>query len=327
MRSRTRPSVVHRALRLLLWLLALLLVAAALGALYHGHAGRRDAERFPAPGRMVDIGGHRLHLYCAGQGSPTVWLEAGLGNDVSHWSRVFEALAARQRTCAYDRAGLGWSEAGPLPRSAAQVVDEALRLQAASGESPPYLLVGHSNGAAYVRLQAAARPADVAGLVLVDPSVSHPDGCPQLPVGVRTVFGGLVALAPTGLPRALLPVLFPLERSALPAEAREAHAAHRARTRALRALWSETGESCAMQAAAEAASWVPDAPVEVLIAERRPAQQAWVPAATQALATAAGAPLVTVADSGHWIQLDAPQALLDAVDRISQRARAAGASR
>lgn len=323
MKSRTRRTPGSRILRLSGWLIVLMLLAATAGSVHQHMAERRDAERFPAPGRLVDIGSHRLHLHCAGAGQPTVWLEAGLGNDVNHWRGLFEQLSARQRTCAYDRAGLGWSEAGPMPRSAARVVDEALRLIDASGESGPFLLVGHSNGGAYVRLLAAARPQQVVGLVLVDPSLTHPVRCPQLPGSMQAAYGALVALAPTGLARALLPTLFPLDRSALPPAAREAHAANRARVDALRALWSETQASCAMQATADAAGWVPGLPVEVLLSGRRPAHFDWVPAAAQSLATAAGAPMVEVAGSGHWIQLEAPQAVLDAVERVLDRARPA----
>ncbi len=232
---------------------------------------------------------------------------------------MFDTLSARFRTCAYDRAGLGWSEAGPLPRDAQRVADEALRLIHASGEPAPFVLVGHSNGAAYVRLIAAARPADVRGLVLVDPSLSHPERCPELPAALQVAYGSLVTLAPTGLPRALLPALFPLDASALPPSAREAHAATRARSDALRALWSETKESCAMQASAEAAGWAPGLPVEVLLSGRRPAHFDWVAQAAQTLAMRAGAPLREIPDSGHWIQLDAPQAVIDAVVRIAAR--------
>lgn len=319
MTAAVRRSPVRRVLRLLLWMAALLLVLAGAGALWQHLAERRDAERFPPPGQRIDIGGHRLHLHCAGQGAPTVWLEAGLGNDVNHWSGVFDALAARQRTCAYDRAGLGWSDAGPMPRDADQIVDEAVRLLRASGEPPPYLLVGHSNGGAYVRLIAAALPGQVAGLVLVDPSQTHPEGCPPLPGSMRAIYGTLVTLAPTGLPRALLPTLFPLERSPLPPAAREAHAATRARVDALRATWSETQAICSMQAAADAAGWRAGVPVELLLAGRRPEVQSWVPDAARAMADAAGAHLTVVDGSGHWIQLDAPAAVLDAVERARQR--------
>lgn len=318
MRSRARRSLPRRLLRLLVGLLVLLLIAAGAGAAWQAWAEGRDAQAFPPPGRLVDIGGHRLHLHCAGSGTPTVWLEAGLGNETAHWSAVFDALAARQRTCAYDRAGLGHSEPGPLPRSAERVVDETLRLLQASGESPPYLLVGHSNGGAYMRLLAAALPEHVEGLLLVDPSQTPADGCAPLPMSMRLSYGGLVTLAPTGLPRALLPLLFPLDNSPLPPAARDVHAANRARAGALRALWSEVEQSCAMQASADAAGWVPSLPVEILLSSRRPAQQAWVPEAAQAMAAATGARLLTVEDSGHWIPLDQPQAVLDAVDRLRQ---------
>ncbi|MCG6117872.1 MAG: alpha/beta hydrolase [Aquimonas sp.] len=322
MRNRARRSLTRRLLRLLAGLLILLLIAAAAGAAWQAWAERRDAQVFPPPGRLLDIGGHRLHLHCAGNGTPTVWLEAGLGNETAHWSAVFDALAMRQRTCAYDRAGFGHSEPGPLPRSAERVLDEALRLLRASGEAPPYLLVGHSNGGAYVRLMAAAVPEQVEGLLLVDPSQTPADGCPPLPAPMRLSYGALVTLAPTGLPRALLPLLFPLDNSPLSPAAREVHAANRARAGALGALWSEVEQSCAMQASADAAGWVPGLPVEVLLSSRRPAQQDWVPEAAQAMAAGAGGKLVPIENSGHWIQLDQPQAVIDAVERLKQAAAA-----
>jgi pimeloyl-ACP methyl ester carboxylesterase len=306
-------------------LLSLLVAALVAGFAYQQFAERSDERRFPAPGWLVDVGGHRLHVQCAGEGSPTIVLEAGLGNDVNHWAGLFDLLASEHRVCAYDRAGLGWSEAGPLPRSARQIVDEASRLLDRAGERPPFVLVGHSNGGAYARLLAAARPQDVAGIVLVDPNVGHPEGCTELPFAMRAAYGGLVALADFGVPRLLLPVLFPLERSALPQQAREAHGALRARSAALRATWSETGAGCAMTAAADAAGWPAGARVEVLSAQRRPATQDWVPEAHRSLAAAAGGQWHEVPDSGHWIQLQAPGAVRDAVRRVATRAQATDA--
>lgn len=308
--ARRRLRTVVRAVA------AAAVVLALAGLAYQQLAERRDAQRFPPPGRLVDIGGHRLHLLCAGTGTPTVLLEAGLGNDVNHWSGLFEALAGEGRVCAYDRAGLGWSEAGPMPRTPARLADETARLLAASGEAAPFVLVGHSNGGAHVRLLAQARPGEIAGMVLVDPNAPHPDGCPPMPFATRAGFGTLAALAGFGLPRLLLPTLFPLERSALPAQARTTHGALRARTAALRAVWSEARAGCDLIAAAEAVPWPAGVPVEVLSAGRRPPQLAWVPQAHRAMAQAAGGRWTEVAGAGHWIQLEQPEAVLAAIRRV-----------
>jgi pimeloyl-ACP methyl ester carboxylesterase len=129
--------------------------------------------RYPAPGRLVDIGGFRLHLNCSGNGTPAVVLDAALGGSSISWSLVQPAIAKRTRACSYDRAGLGWSDAGPMPRTAGRVADELHQLLMAAHVPPPYVLVGHSYGGFVMRIFATRYPSDVAGLILVDPA--HPE--------------------------------------------------------------------------------------------------------------------------------------------------------
>jgi len=107
-------------------------------------------------------------LDCRGQGSPTIILEAGLGDLGLSWSLVQPALARSARVCSYDRAGLGWSDAGPFPRDPMQETAELWTLLARAKVSPPYLLVGHSYGGDLARLYAARFPDQVRGLVLVE---------------------------------------------------------------------------------------------------------------------------------------------------------------
>jgi pimeloyl-ACP methyl ester carboxylesterase len=125
------------------------------------------------PGRLVDIGGFRLHLVGLGDRRPVVVFDAALGGSSISWTFVQAPVAAFARACTYDRAGFGWSDAGPLPRTAGRIADELKRLLAAAGEPPPYVLVGHSYGGLVMRIFAARYRDDVAGLVLVDPA--HPE--------------------------------------------------------------------------------------------------------------------------------------------------------
>jgi pimeloyl-ACP methyl ester carboxylesterase len=132
---------------------------------------------FPPPGRLIDVGGWRLHLNCSGeskQGRPTVILESGLGDFSVEWSLVQPRIAPVARVCSYDRAGDGWSDLGPHPRTLHQIVYELHTLLEKANVRPPYVLVGHSYGGWLVQLYASDYRTQVAGLVLVDPGESDP---------------------------------------------------------------------------------------------------------------------------------------------------------
>jgi pimeloyl-ACP methyl ester carboxylesterase len=122
-----------------------------------------------------------LHINCFGEGSPTVILEAASGGMSAHWVRVQQQLAKTTRVCAYDRAGLGWSEPGTEPRDARQVSSELHTLLTNAGIEGPYVLVGHSYGGLYARMYAARYSEEVAGVVLVDSS--HPEQFTRSPEG------------------------------------------------------------------------------------------------------------------------------------------------
>jgi len=124
-------------------------------------------------GLAVDIGGRSLFMYCAGSGSPTVILEAGMGGDVQTWENVVPGVSPTARVCAYDRANIRGSDPAPKPRTASLAVKDLKALLQAAGVQPPYVLVGFSIGGLISQLYAATYPADVAGLVLVDSN--HPD--------------------------------------------------------------------------------------------------------------------------------------------------------
>ncbi len=142
------------------WVLAFCWFAAGL------HAQQPDLP--PAPGKLVDVGGRRLHLLCTGQG-PTVVLEAGASSFAIDWTLVQRDLERTHRVCSYDRAGMGWSDPPPssgAPSSARDLHD----LLSAAGERPPFGMVGASRGGLLVRAYLLDYPDEVAGLVLVDPS-------------------------------------------------------------------------------------------------------------------------------------------------------------
>jgi pimeloyl-ACP methyl ester carboxylesterase len=156
---------------LLAWILASATLAVFLGAIYQAYGSRKDARVYPPPGRLVDIGTHRLHLLESGRpGSlPTLILEAGLMSTVLSWSSLQQELSKSLHVVSYDRAGLGWSDLGPMPRTADRIVDELHTLLEKASIAPPYILVGHSFGGLTMPVFAARFPDKVVGMVLVDP--------------------------------------------------------------------------------------------------------------------------------------------------------------
>lgn len=154
--------------RLMCGLLALLLLAVIAGATCQLVATRRVERKHPAPGRLFDVGGHRLHLHRQGRGSPAVIIDAGLSGASYDWETVATGVSAFSVVCTYDRAGYGWSDPGSRPRTSQQAVAELRALLRQAKIEPPFILVGHSWGGLNVRLFASQHPEEVAGLVLVD---------------------------------------------------------------------------------------------------------------------------------------------------------------
>ena len=157
-----------RARRTLIIAGAVVVLLALAGATYQGVATALERRRFPQPGRLVDVGGHQLHLYCLGEGAPTVLLEASAAGVSAAWARVQPRVADVTRACSYDRAGLGWSEMGDRPYDPAAAVEELFVLMQRAGERGPYVLAGQGLGAALAALAAARFGGDAAALVLID---------------------------------------------------------------------------------------------------------------------------------------------------------------
>jgi pimeloyl-ACP methyl ester carboxylesterase len=131
-----------------------------------------DGVAYTQPQQMVEVEpGRRLNLYCVGVGSPTVVFESGLGVTLSNWGFVQPAIAKKTRTCSYDRAGLGFSDPASRAANSENITDDLHRLLTVAAIKPPYVLVGHSYGGLTARLYVYTYPADVVGMVLVDPTV------------------------------------------------------------------------------------------------------------------------------------------------------------
>jgi len=183
-----------------------IVLLAIIGAVYESIGSSLDRRIASMPGRLVDVGGYKMHLDCIGEDLPAVILESGLGDSWLSWYKVQPAISKFARVCSYDRAGPGFSDPRPEASDSRNVAHNLRSLLRAAGVNPPYVLVGHSIGGIHVRVYQSLYPNDVIGMVLVDSS--HPDMVKRLPREVVKRLSppfamlDLMALtAPVGLPR------------------------------------------------------------------------------------------------------------------------------
>src|SRR5215210_983337 len=176
---RTRRHMRSRGARWLLYPVLAVLMVASVGGGYQTVRQSIDRRAHPMPGQLVDVGGHRMHIYCTGSGSPTVVLEPGQGGASSDSGWVAPVVARDSRVCVYDRAGRGWSDAAYGPQDAARIAADLHTLLERAQVPGPYVLAGHSFGGLYVQTFAANYPDQVAGLVLLDSTAPKPG--PALP--------------------------------------------------------------------------------------------------------------------------------------------------
>jgi pimeloyl-ACP methyl ester carboxylesterase len=210
--SRTRRWLVNPVLALM--------ALAAVGAGYETVRESLDADAFAMPGRLVDVGGHEMHLYCRGSGSPTVVLEPGAGEMSSYLGWVAPAVARDTRVCVYDRAGRGWSEPAEGLQDGSRIASDLHTLLERGGVPGPYVLAGHSFGGLYVLTFAARYPEDVAGMVLVDSTAPATHGTPKAAPSSYDAMGRVSALLSASARLGTARVLGQFSYGSLPPESR-----------------------------------------------------------------------------------------------------------
>jgi len=303
----------YRLLYLVLGLVALISILALAGAIYQVIVNRLDQRRYPPPGRLVDVGGYRLHIHCSGpegDGGPTVVMDAGIGECSLGWGLVQPEIARFARVCTYDRAGLGWSDSAPTPRTSQQIVRDLHALLTNAGIGPPYVLVGHSFGGLNARLYASQFPEDVAGIVLVDSA--HEDLPFRPPLLIRC---GLLT-APLGVPR-LFGQFVVSENPIFDCHSKypTAYPAIATGTKYLNTVrreWSAADESWSQ--ARDAKTTLGDRPLVVLFASFTHEKFLVFKRLQMELAErSTKGKLIIVENSGHHIQHDQPEVVIDAV--------------
>jgi pimeloyl-ACP methyl ester carboxylesterase len=310
----------------LLWLgagLASLLGLMLVGYIYELMAEAADEKAYPPPGQLVDIGGFRLHINCTGTGSPTVIIAAGLGDWSTTWGGYVQPEVAKTtRVCTYDRAGLGWSEAGPLPRDAAQFAKELHSLLQNAHIPGPFVMVGHSLGGLEVRVFVNDYFSEVAGVVLVDSM--NPKQLTQSPTMLDSQsesrsqpFSLQAALARFGVVRLLakLPGIAP---SVPPNE--EAYYPRYVRPQSLQATTNEFQGLPAAGAQAAAVKTFGDLPLIILTAKLNnlPGWPEWQ---TELLQLSSKSQQLFAENSGHKIQADEPKAAVTAILKMVELVR------
>jgi len=309
-------------------LLALVVILAAAGYLYENISEARDQRFNPKAGRLVDVGGDKTHIDCTGEGSPTVILDSGLGDSYISWRKVQPKIAKFTRVCSYDRAGIGYSDPSSQPRTSKVMVEELHTLLQAAGIAPPYVLAGHSIGGYDVRLYASLYRNEVTGMVLVD--AAHPEQRKRLP-GFNDTDARMIRrlefmefIMPLGLPRLL--GLCSDDADVRAAECnfhtlREKIAEEKALSESASQV-TATGSLGDLPLAV--LSHDPDEQVPGLSPEvLKPTEAAWSQMQEELAHLSTRGTRSIAKNSGHYIQLDRPDVVVEAVQRVVEQARAA----
>jgi pimeloyl-ACP methyl ester carboxylesterase len=316
--------------RILLGLLALIVLLAASSVTYEAIMAVGDTKRYPPPGQLVDVDGHRLHLHCVGQGSPTVVLDAGLGAFSLDWGAVQPEIAMTTRVCAYDRAGLGWSEPGPRPRSPQQFADELYTLLTNAGVEGPYLLVGHSISGKTVRLFASQHPNQVAGIVFIDARHESVDDhlTPEQVAAEDTQqqhFQDMIKwMARLGLVRLLWapawPMMLPGSEN-LSAETRTAIGILQARPQQIETALAEGAARLDSNSLLHTAPPLGDTPLVVVASAQNIDHLPYWKEAQETMAGLSSNSRLIVASSGHAVHFEQPTLVVESIRQVVDAAR------
>ncbi len=323
MSDSTLPTPKRRGRGCLLWLggvMVLVLGLVLVGTAYEVLAEASDVRAYPPAGQMVDVGGYRLHINCTGTGSPTVVIDAGWGDWSLGWSRVQPAVAATTRVCSYDRAGMGYSEPGPLPRDAEQFAKELHTLLDRAGVPGPYVLVGHSMGGLPVRVFAHEYPTNVAGVVLIESMSPGQSRVPATDASSRNASQAGAPEITTLLARFGFVRMFAKPTGAVAPEAKQAYAAFSVTPHAAQA-WADEGHG--MPASMDQASAVKsfgDLPLIVLTASLDQGA-GWQALQGGLLQLSSNSQQLFAEKSDHNIQFDQPQAAVGAIVQMVEQLR------
>jgi pimeloyl-ACP methyl ester carboxylesterase len=292
---------------------AFLLIATLAGATYQWLATRRELAATPPPGHLVDIGGYRLHLWCTGDGAPAVILDAGLGGTSAGWGFVQPEVARFTRVCSYDRAGMGYSDPGPSPRTARRIARELAELLARSEVVGPVVLVGESIAGFNVRVFASDHPERAAGLVLVD--ASHEDDAHEVPGMARFV----PLLSTIGVFR-LVGVSFGQRVESLAPSVQRYAQATRFRAAGYQAAADEVmhiGETVSEVRNTRRKLTIP----VLVVTGARGADENWRRLQHDEASLSERGCLITAQQSGHVIPVDQPAVVVDAIRTVVEIAR------
>ena len=274
----------------------------------------------------------RLHISCIGDGSPTVVLDAGQGGFSLDWSLIQPELATTTRVCAYDRAGYGWSDPSPQPRTPRQIAEELHTLLVNAGIEGPYVLVGHSAGGKHVRLYATRHPQDVAGMVLVDARTEYVDAnrSPEALAAEhkqqRRFQRTICVAARIGLVRpfwaALWPKVWPATQN-LSAETRAEIGVLQARSQQIKTVLREDAFLTQDNSQLNSAAPLGNVPLIVLAAGQSVEQDTlWQDAQEQLARDSSNAKRTIASGSGHYSHWEQPTLVVDAIRQVGEAARA-----
>ena len=303
------------------------LVLAGAGFLYQNISEARDRRFNRMAGQLIDMNGRKMHINCTGQGNPTIILDSGLGDTYLSWKKVQPEIAKFVQVCSFDRPGIGYSDASSQPRTSRVIASELHDLLQAAHIAPPYILVGHSMGGYDVRVYAGMYRNEVAGMVLVD--ASHPDQENRFPAELKVMEGSwhreaefLEYATPFGIPRFLG---LCDEDAAVRAAECNWHTEHE-KTIEMKTFSQSAAEAGAVTSLGDiplaVLSHDPDKPSAEFPPDlAKSTNEAWEKMQEELAHLSTRGTQSIAKNSSHYIQLDRPKLVIDAIRKVVDEAR------